>query len=142
MAISTAEADVQEVIDEWANAVRGKDASGVSSLQTDDFVQFALAPPLQAEALDRKGLEEWFSSWQGRIDYELRDRRITAADHVAFSHSLNRMRATTADGEHTELGFPQTMCLRKVGDEWRIAYEHDSVPFSMDDGRAAIELEP
>jgi PhnB protein len=52
------------------------------------------------------------------------------------------MRATTTGGEQTELWFRQTMCLRKVGGEWRIAHEHDSVPFSMDDGLAAIDLEP
>jgi len=65
------EAEVQEVIDEWANAVRAKNADRVVSLQTDDFVQFGLAPPLRAEALDRNGLEEWFSSWRGQIDYEI-----------------------------------------------------------------------
>lgn len=142
MATSTAEAEVREVIDAWANALRAKEAGGVTALQTEDIVQFALAPPLRAEALDRDRLEEWFSSWQGRIDYEIRDQRITAGEDVAFSHSLNRMRATTTDGDETELWFRQTMCLRKLGGKWRIAHEHDSVPFYMDDARAAIDLEP
>jgi PhnB protein len=136
------EAGVQDVIDEWANAIRAKDADGVVSLQTDDFVQFALAPPLRAEALDRNGLEEWFSSWQGRIDYEIREQTITAGEEVAFSHSLNHMTATTTDGQPTDLWFRQTMCLRRVSGEWRIAHEHDSVPLHMDDGRAAVDLEP
>jgi ketosteroid isomerase-like protein len=52
------------------------------------------------------------------------------------------MRATTTDGEQTELWFRQTMCLHKIGGEWRIAHEHDSVPFYMDDARAAIDLKP
>jgi PhnB protein len=130
------------VIDGWADALRDKDAAGVVSHQTEDFVQFALAPPLRAEALDRKGLEDWFSSWEGPIDYEIREQEITAAEGVAFSHSLNRMLATTTDGEQTELWFRQTLCFRKVGGEWRIAHEHDSVPFYMDDTRAAIDLEP
>jgi ketosteroid isomerase-like protein len=52
------------------------------------------------------------------------------------------MRATTTDGEETELWFRQTMCLRKLGGKWRIAHEHDPVPFYMDDARAAIDVEP
>jgi PhnB protein len=80
VATSTTEAEVRNVIDEWANALRAKDAGGVISLQTDDFVQFALAPPLRAETVDLEGLGEWFSSWQGPIDYEIRDQQITAAE--------------------------------------------------------------
>ena len=30
----------------------------------------------------------------------------------------------------------------RVGGDWRIAHEHDSVPFYMDDARAAIDLAP
>jgi PhnB protein len=142
VATSTVEAQVREAIDGWANALRGKDAAGVVSLQTEDFVQFALAPPLRAEALDRRGLEDWFSSWEGPIDYEIHEQKITTADDVAFSHSLNRMRATTTDGEQTDLWFRQTLCFRKLGAGWKIAHEHDSVPFYMDDARAAIDLEP
>jgi PhnB protein len=137
------EAEVRAVIDDWANALRAKDAGGVVARQATGFVQFALAPPLQATSLDRDGLSAWFSSWQGPIDYEIRDQRITAGERVAFCHSLNRMSATTTDGQRTELWFRQTLCFCKVGGEWKITHEHDSVPFYMDeDARAAIDLEP
>jgi PhnB protein len=142
VATSTTEAEVREAIDHWANALRDKDAAGVVSHQREDFVQFALAPPLQAEALDRKGLDDWFSSWEGPIEYEIRDQKITAGLDVAFSHSLNRMRATSTQGEQTDLWFRQTLCFRKEGSAWKIAHEHDSVPFYMDDARAAIDLAP
>ena len=136
-------ADVREVIDAWAAALRAKDADGVISHQTPDFVQFALAPPLQASALDRSGLDEWFASWRGRIEYEIRDQSITAGDQLAFCHSLNRMAGTSLGGEKTDLWFRQTMCFCKLGDEWKITHEHDSVPFYMDEeARAAIDLEP
>jgi PhnB protein len=115
VATSTIETDVQALIEDWANALRKKDAAAVVSLQTEDFVQFALAPPLRAEALDRDGLEDWFSSWDGPINYEIRDQTITRAADVAFSHSLNRMRATTTDGEHTDLWFRQTLCVPQSG---------------------------
>jgi PhnB protein len=142
VATSTVETELREVIEGWADALREKDATGVLSHQTEDFVQFALAPPLRAEALDRQGLEDWFSSWEGPIDYEIRDQTITTADDVAFSSSLNRMRATSTDGEQTDLWFRQTLCFCKVSGTWKLAHEHDSVPFDMEDGRAAIDLKP
>jgi ketosteroid isomerase-like protein len=143
VATTTTEADVRTVIDDWADALRAKDAEGVVARQAPDFVQFALAPPLQATGLDRKGLEDWFSSWDGPIDYEIRDQRITAGEHVAFSHSLNRMKAKTTGGKRTELWFRQTLCFSRIGSEWKISHEHDSVPFYMDkDARAAIDLKP
>jgi PhnB protein len=143
MARSTPEADVRAVIQDRASALRAKDADRVVARQTPDFVQFALAPPLRATALDRTGLEDWFSSRQGPINYEIRDQRITAGERVAFSHSLNRMTATTTNGKRTHLWFRQTMCLCKIGKEWKIAHEHDSVPFYMDeDASAAIDRKP
>jgi ketosteroid isomerase-like protein len=140
---SSAEAQVRAVIETWAADLRAKNADGVISHQATDFVQFALVPPLQANTLDRSGLEEWFFSWQGRIQYEIRDQKITAGDGLAFSHSLNRMTATTIDGEKTDMWFRQTMCFCRTGQTWKITHEHDSVPFYMDEeARAAIDLEP
>jgi hypothetical protein len=45
---------------------------------------------------------------------------ITAGDDVAFSHNLNRMRATNRDGEQTELWFRQTMYFCKIDGDWKI----------------------
>ena len=49
----------------------------------------------------------------------------------------------SGDGEKTELWFRHTMGFRKIGNEWKIAHEHESVPFYMDGSfRAAIDLQP
>ena len=140
------ESQIRELIDDWASALRAKDAGGVLSCQASDFVQFALAPPLQyagASSLDKKGLEEWFSSFQGTLDYTVRDLRITVDSTVAYCHSLNRISGTRLGGEKTDLWFRETMCFRKIAGEWKISHEHESVPFYMDgSGRAAIDLKP
>ena len=55
------------------------------SQYTTDSVKFILAPPLQYtrdNPFDKKGLEDWFSSFQGAIGYEIRDLNITAGDEV------------------------------------------------------------
>ena len=143
---SNEEAKIQALIDRWAKALRAKDAEGVISCHGPGFVQFSLAPPLQyagATALDKKGLEEWFSSFQGSLGYEINDLKITVDNTVGYSHSLNRLSGNKKSGEKAEMWFRETMCFRKISGEWKISHEHESVPFYMDGSvRAAIDLKP
>jgi PhnB protein len=81
------EGQIRAVIEDWANALRAKNADRLVSQYTTESVKFILAPPLQYtrdNPFDKKGLEEWFSSFQGPIHYENRDLNITAGDRVAF----------------------------------------------------------
>jgi PhnB protein len=137
---------VRSVADDLANAIRNKDADSVVSMYTDDNVMFALAPPLQIasdRASGKAGLEEWFASWDGHLGYETRDMHMTTGDDVAFCHSLNRLTGTKTDGEKVDLWHRNTLCLRKINGSWKIAHQHQSVPFLMDGSRkAALDLKP
>jgi uncharacterized protein (TIGR02246 family) len=140
---ATAEAQIHALIDDWARAIRAKDVDGVMSHYAADSVTFDLAPPLISAAANAKGLEAWFSTWRGPLGYEIRDLNIRAGDDAAFCHSLNRLSGTTTDGERAHVWFRQTLCFRKIGGEWRIAHQHESVPFYMDGSyRAAVDLKP
>ena len=140
------EARIRALIDDWADALRNKDADGVLACLGAGLVHFSLAPPLQyagANALGKKGLEEWFASFKGPLGYDIRDLSITVDNNVAYSHSLNRIIGTRKDGERTDLWIRETLCFRKIGGEWKISHEHESVPFYMDgSARAAIDLKP
>jgi ketosteroid isomerase-like protein len=140
------EAQIRTLIDNWANAMRAKDADGVVSQYVADNVKFTLAPPLQYtrdNPFGKKGLEQWFSSFQGPIGYQIRDLNITTADDVAFCHSLNQMKLTTTDGTKVELWFRETLGFRKINGKWTITHEHSSVPFYMDGSfKAAVDLKP
>jgi ketosteroid isomerase-like protein len=138
-----AEARIRGLIDDWARAIRAKDVGGVMAHYTTDSVTFDLAPPLISTGADAKGLQAWFSTWQGPLGYEIRDLNITAGHDVAFCHGLNRLSGTKTDGERADVWFRQTLCWRKIGGEWRIAHQHESVPFYMDGSyRAAVDLKP
>jgi PhnB protein len=140
---TTQEAQIRSVIEDWASAMRAKDARRVVSHGTADFIQFSLAPPLVATDAGEKGLAAWFANWQGPLGYEFNDLRIVADENVAFAHGLTRLTGTDTDGEKVELWFRQTLGLRKVGGVWKIAHGHESVPFYMDGSyRAAIDLKP
>jgi len=140
---STEEAKVRAVIEDWAQAVRTKDANRMLSHAAPRRIEFALAPPLISDAGDRKGLDAWFATWQGPIGYEIRDLNVAASGNLAFCHSLNRMSGTSTSGEKSDLWFRLTICFRKVDGAWKIVHSHESVPFYMDGSyKAAIDLKP
>jgi PhnB protein len=136
------EARIRAVLEDWADALRAKDAARVLSHGTSDMMHFSLAPPLVDAGTGANDLQQWFDTWQGPIGYEFRDLRITAGDDVAFCHCLNRMTGTQA-GSKTDLWFRHTLCFRKIGGQWKIAHAHESVPFHMDGSfKAAVDLKP
>jgi uncharacterized protein (TIGR02246 family) len=140
----TDEAQIRKLIYTWAEAVRAKDSIGLVSNFAPDVLLFDLINPLQyigAGAL-RKRAEEWLSSFQGAIDYEIRDLSITAGDDVAFCHSLNRVRGTNREGKSIDMWWRATVCFRKVEGNWTVTHERSSVPFDMETGRASLNLKP
>jgi PhnB protein len=137
------DAQIRASIDDWAEALRAKDADAVMAHYAADSVTFDLAPPLIQTAADADGLRAWFASWQSPLGYQIRDLKITADADVAFCHFLARLSGTRADGERADLWFRQTLCFRKIGGAWKIAHQHESVPFYMDGSyRAAVDLQP
>lgn len=139
------EAQVRVVIDSWAKAVGAKDVEGAMACFAPDVLTFDLAPPLQHAGREvvRKGMEEWFPTWEGPIGLEIRDLHVTADDHVAYCTSLQRISGTKAGGEKPDLWCRSTTCLQKINGAWRIAHEHTSTPFYMDgSNKAALDLKP
>jgi PhnB protein len=133
---------LRALIDDWAEAMRAKDADRAMAHCAADVVTFDLAPPL-VSSVNAKDLEAWFATWQGPLGYEVRDLKIGAGEDVAFCHSLNRLSGTKTDGEKADVWFRQTLCFRKIRGDWRIAHQHESVPFYMDGSyRAAVDLKP
>jgi len=139
------EAQIRQLVNNWAKALRAKDVDGLMSNYAPDMLLFDLAPPLQYKGADayRKSWEEWLPTFQGPVGYEIRDLSITAGDDVAFCHSLNRISGTRANGEKTDTWVRATVCYRKIDGTWMVTHEHVSVPFYMDGTyRAAVDLKP
>lgn len=137
------EARIREMIDDWADALRAKDAERVIAHQVDGFVQYSLAPPLLSPMVDADGLNAWFETWDGPLAITIRDLSLAVAGDVAFGHCLSRLSGTKVGGEHDELWFRQTFGFRRVDGVWKLAHQHESVPFYMDGSdRAAIDLAP
>src|SRR5262249_28295273 len=82
--------------------------------------------PVQQVGLDalRQRLAQWFSTFDGPIDSDVRDLRIAADDQVAFCHSLQRFRGSLMSGGTLDMLVRYTTCLRKIGDRWVVTHEH------------------
>jgi ketosteroid isomerase-like protein len=74
-----------------AEVVRQKDSLGLSDGFAPEVLLLDLIDPLQYVGADglKKRAKEWLSSFQGPVDFDVRDLRITAGNEVAFCHSLN-----------------------------------------------------
>ena len=74
---TTDKAQIRAVIEEWADALRNKDAHRALSHYAPNVVHFSLAPPLLSTASKKEGLTNaeglnaWFATWQGPIGYEI-----------------------------------------------------------------------
>ena len=141
---ATNEAEIRKLIDDQAKAVREKNIDGSMANYAPDIVSFDVVNPLQKIGLDayRKRAEEWFSSFQGPIGYEIRYLNITTGDDVAFCHSLNRVSATKTDGGKLEMWWRATVCYRRIDFNWKVTHEHQSVPFDVGTGKASLDLKP
>jgi ketosteroid isomerase-like protein len=141
---STDEVRIRELIEERVQAVHDKNVDKLVSHHARDVVSFDVLPPLQHAGAGtvRQRAEMWLSSYQSSIGYEVRDLSITAGDYVAFCHYLYRVSGTLLDGGKVDMWVRATICLRKIGDEWAIAHEHQSVPFDVQTGKASLDLKP
>lgn len=138
------EVQIRKLIDEWASAFRAKNIDGLMANHSPDIVLFDVPSPLQYRGADayRKNWEQWLPTLEGPIGYEIRELSVTAGDDVAFSHSLNRISGTRTSGEAIDVWVRATVGYRKIDGEWCVTHEHVSVPFYMDTGKAACDLEP
>lgn len=135
---------VRQLVLDRAQAVLDRDVVGATAMNAADIVTFDVIPPLRNLGAGgvRKRTKGWFDGYSEGPGYELRDLEVVAGDEVAFAYYLYRVSGTLADGGEVAMWVRATLGLRKVGGEWRIVHEHDSVPFDPESGRALLDLEP
>jgi uncharacterized protein (TIGR02246 family) len=141
------EKQIRELMAAREVAMAARDAEAINADYAPDVVAFTLAPPLVTESADVRDVEKrkaWFDSFEGPIEYEVRDLEITIGGDIAYTHSLNRL-SSTPKGSPVgfDLWFRATICFRKEDGRWLITHVHDSTPFYMDGTlRAAVDLKP
>ena len=144
-AADTAHEDqIRALIDKRVEAVRSRNVNAATSSLDPDVLSFDVVGPLQFTGPDgsRKRAEEWFSSFQGAIDYEISGLKITAGHDLAFAHGLSHVRATQTNGGTLDMWWRTTICFTRDDGQWLVQHEHNSVPFDAASGKAAVDLKP
>jgi ketosteroid isomerase-like protein len=138
------EAQIRELIEQRVQAVRAKDVDGAVSMIVPDIISFDVINPLRNQGADasQARLKQWFDSFEGPMDYELRDLSVVAGEDVAFSSSLNQVQGTKLDGGKLEMWWRATTCFHKIDRQWKVVHEHASVPFDPQTGQASFDLQP
>jgi ketosteroid isomerase-like protein len=141
---ATSEAEIRELLEARAAAVRAKDVAGVIEHLAPEVLAYDVVGPLRylGSGQLRQRAQQWFSSFRGPLGYEIRDLCISAGEDMAFSHSLNRVVGTLADGTRLDMWWRSTAGFRKIDGRWRITHEHNSVPLDPKTGKASLDLQP
>jgi ketosteroid isomerase-like protein len=141
---TTDEASIRARIEALAHAIRAKDVDGVMATFAADVVSFDLGPPLAHGGGDvfRSHWRALFDAWRDGIEFEVHDLAVALSGEVAFSHGLNRMAGSTADGRRLERWLRWTACWRRREGRWLVVHEHVSVPVDLREGRALLDLRP
>lgn len=135
---------IRHLMAEQETAMRKGDVDTLVAQYAPGVVRYDLAPPLRHTGIDPEGLRAWFSTFDGPVDFEIRDLEVTADADIAFCHSLNRLSAVPRGTDHKfDLWYRSTVCLRKIDGQWLVVHEHTSTPFHMDGSfAAAVDLVP
>ena len=138
------EVQIRSLINKRLEAVRSRNVSASTSSLAPNILSFDVVGQLRliGSEASRKRAEEWFSSFKGAIEYEIRDLRITAGHDVAFAHGLSHVSALRSDGGQLDMWWRTTVCFTRTDGRWIVQHEHNSVPFDADSGKAAIDLKP
>jgi ketosteroid isomerase-like protein len=138
------ETQLRAFIEERVEAIRNKDIDKAIAHYADDVVLFDVVGPLQQTGvvMMRQRLEEWFSTFEGTVGFEIKDLRITVGDDVGFCYSFNHVNAITKDGRKLDMWWRETLGWQKIKGQWLVTQAHSSVPFDTTNGQAAVTLKP
>ena len=122
-------AQIRNLIEGWAAAVRQKDMTGILRHHAEDIVMFDLPPPLEL-----KGIEAYEETWALFFNsspeppvFDVVNLRIAAGNDVAFAIALMRC-VVVEDDVASDLDFRLTIGFRKVDGQWLFQHEHHSIP--------------
>lgn len=124
------EAEIRELIENWARAVRAKNIDGILANHAPEILMFDVPPPSQSKGIEAyKKTWDFFFGWARDSGvFDIKELDVTAGDEVAFATALMRCAGTEANGDKLELDFRLTVGLRKIDGRWTVTHEHHSIP--------------
>lgn len=135
--------DIRDVLETWTKALRAKDAGGIIACQSETIRNFSLAPPLEQIGNDRAGLQAWLDTWDGGLEFEIRNTDLRVGGDTGWCSALAFLAGSKIGKEKMGFWFRLTVAFAREGGRWVIVHVHESVPFAMEGQPLAIfDLQP
>ena len=112
---TTHEAQVRDLLQQWAAATRKGQRDDVLANHLPDVLIYDVLAPMkyQGAAAYRQSWDEWQPDTQGGGQFELQDLAVTVGGDVAFAHCFIKCGGVLPNGKRFEDLVRATFCLRK-----------------------------
>jgi ketosteroid isomerase-like protein len=123
------EAQVRQLIEKWAQAVRKKDMGAVLARHSDDIVMYDVPKPFQSVGIEayRKTWELFFANTKPGV-FDIQELHVVSDENVSFCFAVMSCADRSDTGDFVALDFRLTVGLKKVKGQWTIVHEHHSIP--------------
>ncbi len=134
---------ILDLFDRWATANRNKNIDAIMALYHSDICSYDAVGPLQVV-----GGEDYRAHWEKSLPkdadtiVEMQTPTIRFSGILGVARFLIRCGMRNQDGTEQASWMRSSYHLEKRDGQWRIAHEHFSVPFDIDNGQAQFGLEP
>ncbi|MEJ7683616.1 MAG: nuclear transport factor 2 family protein [Segetibacter sp.] len=122
-------AQIRQLVENWAHAVRNKDIQTILAHHSDDIIMYDVPKPFQCI-----GIDAYCKTWDTFFTYtklgvfDFQELRIIADENIAFCFATMKCADKSNSAEFEELDFRLTIGLKKINDQWTIIHEHHSIP--------------
>src|SRR5262245_36194729 len=114
------EAEIRQALQRWAKEFRTHDVDGIMAMYEPDVVAYDILAALQYVGKDayRKDYIEFLAQFDGPVDVEFRDSKVTVGDTVGFVYTLEHFSGKMKNGEPLDLWGRCTSGFRKINGKW------------------------
>lgn len=134
---------IEQALEEYAAAVRAKDADRFVALYRSDVRVFDMWRRWSYDGAEawRGMATEWFSSLgTEHVQVEFTDVETVIGDEVAVAHAFVTYQGLAGDGtELRAMNNRLTWALTKTADDsWKVVHEHSSAPADFETGKVEL----
>ncbi|MGV3614073.1 MAG: YybH family protein [Fimbriimonas sp.] len=138
--------EVQTLIEHWAQAIAAGDLKRAIEPFAPEATSFDVGTPLRRTGREtiRQRLEEWIGGYvpgEGP-GFELLDLEVTEGGDTAYATCLCHVSGKLKAGGEVDMWVRNTLGLRKIDGQWRIAHQHMSSPIDFETMKAALDAKP
>ncbi len=131
--------DIFALEESYAAAVNARDVDAIMKIYIHgpELLVYDVGTPRQFMGFDayKKDWQDTLALMQNNLKMDIDDVSVTADGKLAWSHSIQHITWTGADGKPGELTVRVTDCFRKINGTWLIVLEHVSVPIDLTTGK-------